>query len=342
MTRFGVLLFTHRFPGRTDGDVLGTTLDIAARADALGLDDLWTTEHHFISYGVNPSALTLAAHLLGRTTRMRVGTAVTILPTHSPVAIAEQTALLDQISGGRFDLGIGRGGPVVDYEALGRSLDDWRTGLPESLDVLLGAFSGKVAGTGEHHRFREVAPAPRPLTTPHPPVYVAASSEKNVDLAAAHDLPMLFFILQGPEAIAPLVARHAEATARPAESWAHGSAIVAQVTGTEAQARDHVMNRVMPFFGHAFSEYVMLEERDSNEPPPEQMGELMLASEAIGPVDLCVERVAARLSVPGVSRLLLHVESSGTREGALANLERVVTDVLPRVRARLAAGEESS
>jgi alkanesulfonate monooxygenase SsuD/methylene tetrahydromethanopterin reductase-like flavin-dependent oxidoreductase (luciferase family) len=64
---------------------------------------------------------------------MRVGTAMTILPTHPPTAVAEQAALLDRLSGGRFDLGVGRGGPVVDYEVLGRSLAHGRDGMPEAL-----------------------------------------------------------------------------------------------------------------------------------------------------------------------------------------------------------------
>lgn len=333
--RFGVLLFTHRFPGQDDRQVLGTALDLATRAEELGFDDLWTTEHHFISYGVNPSALTLAAHLLGRTARMRVGTAVTILPTHSPVAVAEQAALLDQISGGRFDLGLGRGGPVVDYEVLDRSLDHWRSGLPEALDLLLASFRGRVSADSDLYRFREVTPAPRPVTAPHPPVYLAASSERNVDLAARHDLSLLFFLLQGPEAMRPMVERHAAATGRPAGSYAHGSTIIAHVTETEAQARDHVMGAIAPFFGRAQAEYVMLEEREGGGPPPEMMGELLLASEAVGPVELCAQRIAARLSVPGVSRVLLHVESAGTREGALANLERIAGQVLPLVRKQL-------
>ncbi|ALE76226.1 hypothetical protein FRP1_11530 [Pseudonocardia sp. EC080625-04] len=330
-------MFTHRFPGHDDGEVLQTALALAARAEELGFDDLWTTEHHFISYGVNPSGLTLAAHLLGRTERMRVGTAVTILPTHSPVAVAEQTALLDQVSGGRFDLGVGRGGPVVDYEALDRSLDHWREGMPEALELLMRSFDGRVSADGERYRFREVAPGPRPLTRPHPPVYLAASSERNADLAASYDLPLLFFLLQGPDAMAPLVEQHAAATGRPAESFAHGTTVLAHVTDTVDEAREHMTDTVMPFFGQAFSEYVMLEEREGSGPPPEQMGEMALASEAIGPVDLCVERIAARLEVPGVSRVLFHVESTGTREGSLATLERLAADVLPRVRERVGA-----
>ena len=91
----------------------------AEAAEDAGLDAVWLAEHHFVPYGVCPSAVTLAALLLGRTRRIRVGTAVSVLPTAHPVALGEQAALLHLTSGGRFTLGVGRGGPWVDLEVFG-------------------------------------------------------------------------------------------------------------------------------------------------------------------------------------------------------------------------------
>ena len=88
-------------------------------------------------YGVCPSAVTLAGLLLGRTRRIRVGTAVSVLPNAHPVALGEQAALLHLASGGRFSLGVGRGGPWVDLEVFGTGLDAYEKDFPESLDLLL-------------------------------------------------------------------------------------------------------------------------------------------------------------------------------------------------------------
>src|SRR5438094_221716 len=112
--RFGVFLLAGRYPGQDDGAALRRALDAVTAAEQHGFDDAWIAEHHFMPYGTCPSGITFAAHALGRTTRIGVGTAVSVLSTIHPVALAEQTALLDQLADGRFHLGVGRGGPWVD------------------------------------------------------------------------------------------------------------------------------------------------------------------------------------------------------------------------------------
>lgn len=105
-------------------------------AEEAGLHSVWLAEHHFVPYGVCPSAVTLAALLLGRTRRLRVGTAVSVLPSTHPVALGEQAALLHLTSGGRFTLGVGRGGPWVDLEVFGGGLEAYEKEFPEGLDLL--------------------------------------------------------------------------------------------------------------------------------------------------------------------------------------------------------------
>jgi alkanesulfonate monooxygenase SsuD/methylene tetrahydromethanopterin reductase-like flavin-dependent oxidoreductase (luciferase family) len=153
--RAGVLLLAAQFPGQRHGDVLSAAVRAAVAAEQAGFDDVWFAEHHFMSYGVCPSAATLAAYVLGRTSRIAVGTAVSVLSTQHPVALAEQAALLDQVSGGRFWLGVGRGGPWVDLEVFGTGLARYETGFAEGLDLLLAASP----------RARSAAPGPHsPLT----------------------------------------------------------------------------------------------------------------------------------------------------------------------------------
>ena len=106
--RVGSFVLAARFPGQGDGEALHRAVRSAEVAEEAGLDSVWLAEHHFVPYGTCPSAVTLAALLLGRTRRLRVGTAVSVLPTAHPVALGEQAALLHITSGGRFSLGVGR------------------------------------------------------------------------------------------------------------------------------------------------------------------------------------------------------------------------------------------
>jgi alkanesulfonate monooxygenase SsuD/methylene tetrahydromethanopterin reductase-like flavin-dependent oxidoreductase (luciferase family) len=146
----GIFLFTAQFAGMAQGEVLTAALDYVTTAERCEYDGAWITEHHFIPYGICPSATTMASFLLGRTSRLRVGTAVSLLPLHHPVHLAEQASLLDHLSNGRFQLGVGQGGPVVDLEVFGSSLARHERGLPESIDLMLQTWTQEsVAANSE-------------------------------------------------------------------------------------------------------------------------------------------------------------------------------------------------
>ena len=159
--RIGIFLLAAQFPGQEPGRILTDAVELVVAAERAGFDDAWIAEHHFMSYGVCPSPTTLAAVAIGRTTRIGLGTAVSVLSTQHPVALAEQAAMLHHLSGGRFTLGVGRGGPWIDLEVFGTGLDRFERGFPESLDLLLAALSGgPVSADGDFFAFRETAVVP--------------------------------------------------------------------------------------------------------------------------------------------------------------------------------------
>src|SRR3954469_1325283 len=173
--RVGTFVIAAQFPGQGQGEALHRAIASAEAAETAGLDTVWLAEHHFVPYGVCPSAVTLAGLLLGRTRRIGVGTAVSVLPTAHPVALGEQAALLHLASGGRFTLGVGRGGPWVDLEVFGTGLEAYEKAFPESLDLLVRWLrEPSVSADGDRFRFREVPVVPSPseaLTdTPGPEV----------------------------------------------------------------------------------------------------------------------------------------------------------------------------
>ncbi|MFF2041651.1 LLM class flavin-dependent oxidoreductase [Kitasatospora sp. NPDC058170] len=160
--RVGAFLLSAQFPGQTHGEALDRTVRAAVEAERAGLDSVWLAEHHFVPYGVCPNAATLAALLLGRTRRIGVGTAVSVLSTAHPVALGEQAALLHLTSDGRFTLGVGRGGPWIDLAVFGGGVDAFEQGFPERLDLLLRWLRGsRVGADGPQFSFPEVAVVPR-------------------------------------------------------------------------------------------------------------------------------------------------------------------------------------
>ncbi|KJK59907.1 alkane 1-monooxygenase [Saccharothrix sp. ST-888] len=160
--RVGAFLLSAQFPGQSHAEALERTVGTAVAAERAGLDSVWLAEHHFVPYGVCPNAVTLAALLLGRTRRIGVGTAVSVLSTAHPVALGEQAAMLHLISGGRFTLGVGRGGPWIDLDVFGSGLAAFEQGFPERLDLLLRWLRGsRVGADGPQFSFPEVAVVPR-------------------------------------------------------------------------------------------------------------------------------------------------------------------------------------
>ncbi|WP_084701118.1 LLM class flavin-dependent oxidoreductase [Streptacidiphilus anmyonensis] len=166
----GVFLLSAQFPGQGHAEALERTVSAAVAAEQAGLDSVWLAEHHFVPYGVCPDAATLAGLLLGRTRRVRIGTAVSVLPTHHPVRLGEQAALLHLTSGGRFTLGVGRGGPWVDLAVFGGGAEAYERGFPESLDLLLRWLrSSRVGASGPRYQFPEVTVVPRATERPFLP-----------------------------------------------------------------------------------------------------------------------------------------------------------------------------
>src|SRR4051812_42013341 len=238
----GSFVLAAQFPGQGEGEALHRAVRSAEVAEEAGLDAVWLGEHHFVPYGTCPSAVTLAAFLLGRTRRIRVGTAVSVLPTVHPVALGEQAALLHVTSGGRFSLGVGRGGPWVDLEVFGTGLEAYENGFPESLDLLVRWLRRPaVAGDSERFGFRGGAVVPRPSQAltggESPEVIVACPSPSRVRTAAERGLPMLLGMHVGDEEKAEMVAlwrTHARACGHRPDAIAgaaasHVSAGVAQI-----------------------------------------------------------------------------------------------------------------
>ena len=144
-----------------------SVLDQIAAAEQLGIDSVWLTEHHFCDDGYTPSPLVLAAAIAERTTRMRIGTNLMLLPLLDPIRLAEDSATLSLLSGGRFDLGVGMGYRQVEFDAFGRSIANRPSLLEEGVEVIRRAWSGEpVDFAGRRFRYGDVVVQPVPTVVP--------------------------------------------------------------------------------------------------------------------------------------------------------------------------------
>jgi natural product biosynthesis luciferase-like monooxygenase protein len=178
---FGYYILNTYVP-ELDGDsrsIYSRWLEQMDAAEALGFDSLWVTEHHFRRFGgMMPSPAVILAAAAQRTKKVRLGAAVSIIPMHNPLRIAEEFAMVDQLSDGRLNFGAGRGMHPTEYAVFGYDWNDAQKRLPEGLDVILRAWSGEeFEWQGEHYRFPKLRVYPQPVQQPHPPVYVTANRD---------------------------------------------------------------------------------------------------------------------------------------------------------------------
>ncbi|MBK3521365.1 MULTISPECIES: LLM class flavin-dependent oxidoreductase [Streptomyces] len=340
--RVGTFVLAAQFPGQGPGEALHRAVRSAEVAEQAGLDAVWLAEHHFVPYGTCPSAVTLAALLLGRTRRVRVGTAVSVLPTAHPVALGEQAALLHVTSGGRFTLGVGRGGPWVDLEVFGAGLKAYEHGFPESLDLLLRWLrEPAVAAGGERFSFREVPVVPRPsdaLTdSPGPEVVLACTSPASVRLAAERGLPMLLGMHIGDEEKAEMVAlwrdcaRAAGRTAEEIAGAAHVSAGVCQLADRRSDAAETLLKAMPGWLRQGLGAHMTVDGRERVMRDPHAYTELLCGLHPVGTPRLAADRLAATSERTGISRFALLAEGSGQLAATEENLRRLGAEVLPQL-----------
>ena len=177
------------------GDSLGYQkyIDYVLHAEALGFHGVFVVEHHFTGVGQVSASLNLLSYLAGRTTRMRLGTAVVVLPWHNPALLAEQVATLDLVSNGRFDFGIGKGYRPTEFSGFAIPIEEATERFNETLAFLKTAWSadGRFSHRGKYWRFDDIVIEPRTTQQPHPPLWMGAGSFESIRRAAREGYNLL-------------------------------------------------------------------------------------------------------------------------------------------------------
>src|SRR2546422_10868923 len=197
---FGTFLLMQSPSARSSQEISARAPEIARAAETLGFGSVWLAEHHFSTYGYLSRPAQLATYIAAKTTRLRVGTAVIVVPLHHPLVIAEEIATLDLLSGGRLDVGLGRGYQPYEFERFGLDLESGRARWEESIDIILKAFSGQpFSYDGKLFKIPETTVFPQPLQQPRPPIWMTAQSPESVEAAVRRGFNVLTGGFGGPD-----------------------------------------------------------------------------------------------------------------------------------------------
>jgi len=163
-------------------------------AEALGYESAFLVEHHFTGVGQLSASLSLLTYLAARTSRIRLGSAVIVLPWHNPVLLAEQVATLDLLSNGRYELGVGRGYRQEEFDAFCIPMSEAQERYSECFQLLMKSLTSKerFSWKSKYWNFENIVVEPSPMQQPHPPVWMAAGTPSGIEYVASQGYGVLF------------------------------------------------------------------------------------------------------------------------------------------------------
>jgi luciferase family oxidoreductase group 1 len=305
------------------------SVDANVEAEALGFHSSFVTEHHFTGIGQLSATLTFLAFVAARTTRLRLGTAVLVLPWHNPVLLAEQVATLDLLSGGRLDLGVGKGYRHNEFAGFAMPHDEAEPRFEEGLAVLVQALSSDepFSHRGRFWRFDEVIVEPPPQQRPHPPLWMAASSEASIAVAARRGFNLLLDQFASPAQIGERIALYRRELEGAGHAFDPMRVAVARNVWVAKDAADK--NEAVDRQAQVHQRLLSLSRGSESR----RASHILAYSDApgareahslIGPSEEIVEKLAG-LREKGVAYVLLF--GQGSRE----NLRRFATSVMPHM-----------
>ena len=168
-------------------------VDYNMEAEQLGYHSTFIVEHHFTGYGQISATLNLLTWIGARTSTLRLGTAVMVLPWHNPILLAEQAATIDLLSQGRLDLGIGKGYRFNEFKGFGIPMEEADSRFEECVEVMLKSWTSEVAFThkGKHWTFEDVIVEPPTFQKPHPALWMGAGSPASIKRVAERRMSLL-------------------------------------------------------------------------------------------------------------------------------------------------------
>ena len=199
--RFNLVVNMERMaPDEDMQDVISHITEMVQMADKGGIDIVWAAEHHAIEMTIAPNPFQLLAHFAAHTDRIRLGTGVVVAPYWHPIRVAGEAALLDHLSGGRLEFGIGKGAYQREFDRMANGIHQ-NIGVPMMLEMLPAVkalWKGDYEHDGEYWKFPTSTSCPKPLQQPHPPIWVAARDPGTFEAAVKDGCDIMTWGLTRP------------------------------------------------------------------------------------------------------------------------------------------------
>ena len=350
--QFGLMYLFSEYGHTSQAQAFKEFLDEVAYADELGFDSVWIPEHHFSIYSLPGDALTLAAAIAQRTKRIKIGTAVVLLPLQHPVRVAEQAALVDVLSDGRLLLGLGRAYQPLEFAGFGMDPAESRDRFTEALEMLIGTFTQEnYTYEGRFWSCKDVTLFPTPVQRPHPKLYMAAVTPPSYKIAAEKGLSILraprFTPIELVEEQWGEFCKHMHEAGRDPLEFDYPMLMQTYVAETEAKAREEaephavwyheLFSSVLPGApGKKVASGYELYEKVQEAHTRLSTDDLVSRGSAFGTPEQVADRIHTYVAHGGVNHWMAEMKFGGiTHEQALCSMELFANEVIPRVRDRI-------
>ncbi len=315
-------------------------IDYVVEAEELGFHSTFLVEHHFTGIGQVSASINLLTYLAAKTTRMRLGTAVVVLPWHNPVLLAEQAATLDLLSDGRFDFGIGRGYRPNEFDGFQIPMTEAEERYQECVEILKKAMSSseRFSHKGKRWHFEDIVVEPPVVQKPHPPLWLATFSERATREAAEGGYNLLLDQRADPETVGARVRLYREIVEAKGQRFNPMSIGVTRALcmAPTPEARE-AAHRARFDFAHGVNNIGanrMAPQMNPNRPQTlEDSKRLTEINALIGPPDEVIQRLK-RLEAMGVEYVLV-MDVTWSRE----NLRLFAKEVMPEFKPKAMAAE---
>ena len=193
--KFGIGLFTmqsHKDNPVSQSELYKQSLEQVKLAEGVNFDSAWISEHHFLPDGYCPYPPVVASAMAAVTNRIKIGSAGVILPLHDPIRVAEDAALVDNISNGRFNLGVVLGYRKEEFDGLCVPMKQRPSRMEEGIDIIVKAWTEEnFSFEGKRYQYSNINVTPKPLQQPHIPIYIGAFEEPGIKRAGRMGYPLL-------------------------------------------------------------------------------------------------------------------------------------------------------
>lgn len=344
---FGIFQEFERPPGMSEEQAFENAFDLVDSAERWGLDAVWLAELHFSpKRSVLSAPMLLAGAIAARTSKIKIGTAVQILPLCHPLQLAEEAATVDQISHGRLIFGVGRSGFARTYLHYGVPYAESRQRFADTLEVVRRAWTQETFSfSGDYFQFNDVCVVPKPYQKPHPPVRVAATSPDTFPTIGAQGFDLFAAVRTGTlSELAPNLEAYRSAYTSAGHAGKGGVflRVPLYVADTFDRAVDDTRDSIMSFYRQLGEQLEAsaqqagardIEQRDVRGRRLQELTyeEALRDKVIVGTPSMVVERLASIADELALDGILAELNCGGQvpREGVLRSLRLLCEEVMP-------------